>query len=430
MQLVESGPPTHCLSYSQRLYLSGLLIYLYSQVLDGPFRFVLGSLGLVSLLYLRDAIILVIIVHSVLASIVRWRANVVFSFILLTLILSSIVALIYVRNTLQILFGLKILLPLIAGVVCAKALLYCHKSVSRHFSILFILATLGVLVNILIQFPWTGFTYELAGVEIEGGFERITSGFSRIHGFSRTNFEAATQILLLWIFLNFHSVSRARKILIWSFAVVAIFLTTTKGVILAFFSLSILMLVFALLPSLRKLKILFLGSALAVMIALPLYINELDIDFSDPVHVSLYASLADRIVNGWPPVIRNVLENGNILTGRGVGGTGAAELYFAPVVLGSPDSLFVFLLSWFGLFGVLMLLMVWWKTGRMQLNSTYDQVSYYWVLSIYIYGISGATLESPFFATFFGFSLYYIFTYQVNTASSRGLDLAPHQAIH
>jgi hypothetical protein len=410
MPVAKAVTTVHGASPSQRVYLSGLLIYLYSQVLDGPLRYLLDLVGAVPLLYARDAILLLIISHAVLTSLIRWRINAALFSILLTLGAFSIVALIYVENILQILFSLKLMLPLIVGAICGRSVSILNKFFKRHFIALFLIAVSGVLLHSQVKLPWIGGSYEIQGIQIERSFERNTTGFDRLTGFSRSNFEVASQVLLLWIFIHMHEHSRIVRGFYWLCAGSAILLSTTKGIIATFLIINFVITLFSVSIRLEKIKAHILFSILSAMVALPLLSREMDVDVSNPDDVFIFASFNDRIINGWPPVIDNIFENGNVVTGRGVGGTGAGEHYFSQTILGAPDNLFVYLFSWFGLFGVLMLLLVCWKSRNLQVRSASDYTNYLWLLAIYTFGLSSSTIESPFFATIAGLVLIYVFS--------------------
>lgn len=400
----------YSLTHTHRLYFYGLLIYLYSQVLDGPLRYFLGTIGAVSLLYIRDAILLLILTHAVLASFIHSRINVVLFFILLTLVVFGFVGLIYIDSLPQILFSLKIMLPFVVGAICSRYVSIYNKSIERHFLTLFAIAVVGILLHSQIALPWVGGSYEFQGVQIERSFERNTTGLERLTGFSRSNFEVASQVLLLWIFIHAHERSRKLKGLYWFCAGSAILLSTTKGIIAAFLLISLVITTFAVSPRLEKIKPLILFCILTAMVSLPLLSPAFDVDASNPVDVFLFASFKDRIINGWPPVINNTLQNGNIFTGRGVGGTGAGEYYFSQIIHGAPDNLFVYLFSWFGLFGILMLLLVWWRSRNLHIHCPDQYTNYLWLLAIYTFGISSSTIESPFFATIAGMVFYSLFS--------------------
>ena len=367
-------------------------------------------MGAVVLMYGRDVILIVILGHALALSLLKGRCNKTLMFLLLTLMIFSFVGLFYVGNLLQIAFSLKIVLPLLVGVICYRCVVSNTHRLSRFLLFSLSLAVIGVYLNYFVAFPWVGLTYTIAGIEIEGGFERTTSGVSRLLGFSRTNFEAATQIIILSAYVVVFTKGTLRVCLSWLLAGGAIVLTTTKGIIVTYLLLTVFFLLFNAARGFRPIYHFFLALPLAAMIILPLSLHELDIDLSDPIQVTLYASVADRIYNGWPAVMNNVTETANIVTGRGVGGTGAGEYYFASEVKGAPDNLFVYLYSWFGLFSVGMLAFLFWKSLQLDVSRRLDFVIFLWLLSFFTYGIGSAAIESAFFALFFGFCIAHLTT--------------------
>jgi hypothetical protein len=99
---------------------------------------------------------------------------------------------------------------------------------------------------------------------------------------------------------------------------------------------------------------------------------------------------------------------GRLLMGKGMGGIGAAELYFSPSKALSPDNLFLYL---FATFGIAVILIFFWiaKQGlSVDADKPWpDRFVLLSLLAIAIYGTSAVVVESPVFSVFLGFALSY-----------------------
>lgn len=402
----------------------GAMIYLSTQLIDGPIRYSLEAVGGVALIYLRDAIP-ILMLGVVLGTVsLKGRINATLLFFLVLLVLFSIVALVYVRNVPQILFSLKIVLPFLAGLVCYRELFSDERRLTKFMGMFLFISLAGIYLNSFMKFPWAGLTYEIGNISIEGGFERSTSGFDRMQGFSRTNFEAATHVMLLVVYASIFLRSKLGRVALWIAAGGAILLTTTKGIVATYILLSLFYIVYATMPKLHKLYRALLIVPMCAMVLLPVYLTEIDIDFSDPMDVALYASFYDRLLNGWPPIFENVRENGSIIIGRGVGGTGAGEYYFAADIKGSADNMFVYLYAWFGLASLVLLGILYWQSLRLNILSRRDDLCVFlWLASILVYGISSVIIESAFFAFFFGLCIAHLSQLARNTRTLNNVQV-------
>ncbi len=228
----------------------GAMIYLFTHLVDGPIRYTLEVVGGEALIYLRDVILILMLGVVLGAAVKKGRINAVLLFFLVLLVLFSIVAVLYVRNIWQILFSLKIVLPFLAGLVCYRELFSDECRLTKYMGIFFFVALTGIYLNLFYRFPWTGLVYNFGDIQIEGGFDRFTSGFDRLQGFSRTNFEAATHVMLLVAYASVFFSSKWIRIILWIIAGCAIILTTTKGIIVVYILLSLFYIAYLMMPKL------------------------------------------------------------------------------------------------------------------------------------------------------------------------------------
>ncbi len=389
----------------------GVLLYLLTQVLDGPIRYGLSLLGLEGLLYLRDVILIAVIGVAIQTALLNMKANRAYIYVFLVLLFFTLIGLIYIPNVLQVLFGIKILFPFIAGLIWYGQFVRRLDDVYKYFSVFLWVACIGVLVNLEVVYPWLGLTYRMGGIQIEGGLDEITVGFARLTGFARSNFEAASQILLLGIFVVRFIKGRFAKFLSWLIIGAAIIVTTTKGIIVIYAVMSLFYISFFLFRNKFRLFQKSLILPMGVMIGFPLFIDRLDIDYSDPIDVGLWASLNDRLINAWPPIFQHVKEQGDILFGLGVGGAGSGEYYFSNVGYGTVDNFFVYLYAWFGLSSLLLYAWIYIRNLKLDINrSKLDFFIYSFLVCAMLYGSTSAILESPVFALFLGVALRHLAT--------------------
>jgi len=274
-------------------------------------------------------------------------------------------------------------------------------------------AALGVFLNPLIHYPWSGQTLDLLGRQIEVSRQWSAFGAERYAGFARASFNAASQLLLFGIMLVVLLKRRNVKLLVWLIAGMGIALTTSKGPLGAWLLVSMYFAGGALLRWPRYWTKLWLGAlmiGLLSMILLPL--STLWIHF-DPilhgyVHKFLFASFGDRLNRMWPDSLR-LLDLGGTWhwwVGRGLGGIGAAQQYFEPSHYLAADNLFVYVTVYVGLpVTLLSFLALWWRVVRLSLASNAVAWRLPVVLALVAYGVVVNEVEGGLLAFFWGMAL-------------------------
>lgn len=403
------------------LYFYGPIIYLFSQVVDGPLRLSLQTIGLELLLYSRDFIPILIVVVAICHAVLTDRINKLLFTVMLALLLYGFVGMIHIPNIFQVLYGLKILLPFLMGVISYSSFFNDTRRIKKFFAMFFITACIGMYINYFVEFPWQGLTYQAGGIEIEGTLERETLGFSRLTGFARANFFAAEQILLTAIFLVIFSKSNFMRLIIWLTAGGAIILTTTKTAIGCYLLISLFFLIYKVAGNRFRIFQKMLIIPLFFMIALPLYENSGVIAWiSTDIEVeSLLGSFEDRILNAWPPAFKHVRDNGNPITGMGIGGAGAAEQRFGSEYHGPTDNMFVYLYTWFGVMSIFSLTIAYLMSQRLDIDrNNMDLCIYIWLTATFLSGITGSMVESPFYGFIIGIILKHFYTLSSATTGS------------
>jgi len=268
----------------------------------------------------------------------------------------------------------------------------------------------GIFINYFIEFPWEGLTYALDNFQIEATREDITFGIKRLAGFSRTHVEAAIQMLWLIVFLIVHIKNRFIKISVWLLGGLVIIFTTSKGIILSYLLISILLILYKLdyrMISYYKVYRKLLLSLLITGILLPIitYVNILVIDLklNDDLNKMMFTSFTMRIYDLWPEAIELILDHGNILLGRGLGGIGTSQIFFETYLYNPVDNIFLFLYANFGLLGGLYLIYLYYKGRLLKLNE--DLYFCLLLLFIFQYGITTSLFDDYLISLCIGFLL-------------------------
>ena len=385
-----------------------LLSFLLSDVLDGAIRYTLANAGLTSLVYLPKTLLALMVVAALAADLARGRMSAAQLGALALLAAGVVHGYLVLGNAVQVAFGLWVLIPFLGGIVALPALLRALPRVRRYAFFLWAVAVGGVLINVVHPWPWIGLEYGLGGVAIEGSRLWGTEGLVRLPGFSRASFEAANQILLLAAVLLVCS-RGWRRLLVWLLSGVSIALTTSKTPLLAYLVLTAFCLTHHVLPRYAW-RLVPVGLA-TLCVALPLSTLLVSYDFSaalqDPVPRALLASLGDRLESVWPETLAMVVEDGNVVLGRGVGGIGMAHQYFGTAAYSPADNLGVYLYALFGILGLGSLVLYGLRLGSLALRDLISLLTFVTGLILLLSGLSSNVLESPVLALVFGANLRY-----------------------
>ncbi|HEX5659961.1 MAG TPA: hypothetical protein VFX59_22350, partial [Polyangiales bacterium] len=299
--------------------------YLLSQGFDSTQRWLLDIVRAAPLIYLRDGAMIIAIVLGF-VDVVANRRDALLSFGLLTFVLvGAVIAGASGLPVQQVLFGIKVWLPLLLGVALANEGVAQKLDRPRLWGLVWTLLVFGVLLNVFVKYPWSGMTMQVGDTQVEANREWDTGGFNRVSGFSRTSFDASICIMLLAFYLVLRSERWLMRGVIWLLTGVAVVLTTTKGAIGAWLvATPILPLVLGARPELyahqRARRTLAFGTvtALALIAAVtPLVSTQMTWGLLEEgtVEFFLLASFGDRIVNTWPNAFK-LLDAWQYVTGR------------------------------------------------------------------------------------------------------------------
>ncbi len=390
-----------------------LCVYLATLVFEGPLRFGLMLAGAPNLLYARDLILggslAWLFARGVLLD--GWIDPLV---VLPVLVLAAhaAISLFFGMSAFQVLFGLKIFLPVACGIALWPIVRRRFGGTLRVASWLYAITLLGVALNFFLgRFPWEGLQYSNAFTVVATTREWwSTGGLPRLPGFTRASFSAAMILGIAGAVTMVRLRALRYRLAVAALTLAAIALTTSKGMVLAF-SLAALWLLWT--DGRRKA---LLGRAIvyamcALTLLLPCAVILLDTGGGTPPEglPTLLLSAWERFALGWPAVTSLLPDGPAGVLGAGLGGIGTPQLFGdTPQRLNPADNLAIFLIVNFGVLGVLYYLVPALALHRVapRGESRPAATAYTAVVFIgYAYGMSINMVEDSFFAISIGLCL-------------------------
>ena len=338
----------------------GALVYLLINTVEGLLRYTLLAAGLPFLIYSRDAFIVVVVLWFLLSGLRRRSCSLPLAIVLLIICFWSIIACKYVHNVRQTAFGIKLFLPHMLGIIAAPALLDARKNTAKWIALLWLLAVSGVFFSAVVDVPWSGLSYEVGGVEIEGTRSWTIGGVPRLAGFGRSSTEVAIQILFFATYMVCFGRSRVLRLAVWIISAPALLLATTRAAIIAYGLVSLFLIVQAVLPSLECFWKQILSVTAALMVVLPLIpSNSLDaLSRMSGGGVANIKSLYMRMEDTWPEAFDLLKQEGSPVFGRGIGGISIPQRLFEQEAHNPGDNLFLYLLLVFGWFSLAIIIAI------------------------------------------------------------------------
>lgn len=330
----------------------GTLVYLASGTVEGALRFALASLHLETLLYLRDAFALTVVLWRLYRGLRTRDFGCPLPQLLALLVIWSAIGCRYTSGLSQVLFGFKIFLPLMLGIASYPCLINGRRNVGGIFFLLWSLATLGLFCSAVVRMPWVGLSYQVGETQVEGSREWTINGVDRLAGLSRSSMAVANQIVFFAIALACFVRSRLLRAGLWLASAPAIVLSTSRSSLMGYAAATGLLLAQSVAPSLHRIWKCAIPLLACIMVAAPLLPPQA-FGFLESVGqgegVGQTNSFFDRVENTWPDAFDLVRTKGSLILGRGVGGIGTPQKTFEPDLNNPADNLFVYLFALFGL---------------------------------------------------------------------------------
>lgn len=382
-------------------------LWLTTFLLEGPLRAALQQFGVANLLYARDLIPVAGVVLGFAVPLVHRRALPP-GLVLVTWLLAVhlCVGLLVGGTLFQRLFGLKMFMPLLFAVAIFPSVRNEFALFMRFMACFFVVTVAGVLVNHAVgAMPWEGLTYDTAFGSMQTTKQWwIPGGTSRLPGFTRASFDAAMIIGVTGAMVLALTRSRWLRALIFAAGTVAIVLTTSKGMVVAFaVAAGWLLVANRSAASLTVGKFIACG-LLVVTCLVPTLFMVVSVSENTNDVPDLLMSLWDRFSWMWPAAYALLPDGFGALTGTGLGGIGTA-LAHAPegTAWNAADSIFVYYFVTFGLVGIAYLAFP--LLAVLGADADADPNAFVRVAVLIIafgYGLSINMIEQPVFATVFG----------------------------
>ena len=382
-------------------------MWVAAQLLDGPIRYALVIAGAPWLLYVKDLLLLICL--GLVCADRGFAPSLVASVAAVSM--AGVAGLLQSRPPFQVLFAAKVAVPYLLGVACGEHLPaeVPGRRARWMIGVAFLVVVGGVLVNQEIEWPWEGMQYAIEGVgeEVKGTKVWSHMGVKRIAGLSRSSYDAAVAIALLGVSLIASRDRIVTSLIVLALAAYATVVTTTKGILLNLAIVSVVVVCRAFSPkAASRYFIPGLSTVLvAAVIVLPLLslagLPSLDAGSDD--RQFLLKSMNDRIESCWPAAFELIAADGNLLSGRGLGGLGIPQLYYESENYNPCDNLSVFLIGNYGILSIFLLPFFAWKIALLaRLDGPLARLLSLSGLLILSYGMTANVVENPFLSFFVG----------------------------
>ncbi|MES2090186.1 MAG: hypothetical protein V4532_09435 [Pseudomonadota bacterium] len=384
----------------------GFVCYLLSLVFEGPVRYALVLAHAQTFLYLRDAIAVASIIIFLFKGITNSRPITEPCTIAIYLLFVHLFIAIWLGNTIfSILFSSKLFLTALYGLSIADQVHIYRNFLPKLFIFLFIGTVAGIIANYFIgAFPWEGELFESAFGAVKSTKVWWSGGERRLSGFARASYSAALIIGVVGGFMLGHYKSITLKIVIFIFGTAAIYLSTSKGMIMAF---GLAWMWATLTPQqatkTQGSKILPLLAVCCILIPIVASLSGANPNDIRTVP-GFISSFWDRIAVTWPTTFGFLKEDFGWLIGKGLGGAGSAVMMgnnymkFTPI-----DNYFWYLYSVFGIVAFIYFIAPIKRTIIGARKSSAFNREFVCILIVMItYGITTALFEDAFFGIIYG----------------------------
>lgn len=342
-----------------------MLLLIYNDIFGGVIKYYSASSSLLFISFLPTLFAGVVLAGYLGTHLMVMRIHQKIGLFLLIFILNAMYALIIGRMPMAVGFAFYIWLPFFIGLLVVSFKL--QDEFKKYIVIWWLIATIGVLLNSQIRFPWIGESYQVMGQSVQTARDWTTAGLDRLAGFSRASYAASNQIALFCMVILAMRISLLRKLIVWIISTIAVYLTTSKVTLFIMVIAPILIVIINVFQSKSKqdipskqtvrLATMMVTILAATMVLLPIFslTTFSNVSHSDG-HVFLNLnSLYERMWRMWPQAWDLILDEGNpilMIFGRGLGGIGTPQIFFEALRQNSADNFFVYIYVMFGIASV------------------------------------------------------------------------------
>jgi hypothetical protein len=318
---------------------------------EGPARYVLMLAHVPTLIYLRDVAAFTLVAFAVSSWLGGERRLFPLVVAVYVLFLHLFCGVLTLPSAVQPLLGLKVFFTFLFGMAAAGAIAERTQVLPKLALAAFIASVCGVAMDVVIDFPWAGEAYESAIGTVQISREWSSGGIPRLAGFARASFDAASILLVLIVPLLASRWNVLFRAMLWVTAFVTIWLTTSKGALLALIAVA----VWAVLESgaaTKRLVLPWIAGFASICLAMPILATQFGFGVRRSEVASWLSSFLERIDFMWPDALAIWFTHGNLFTGRGLGGIGFAQGAAEWWRYNAADNLMIYLLVSFGLFAI------------------------------------------------------------------------------
>jgi len=377
------------------------LLFFIREGLDGLLRYGLASMGLTMLVYVPTALMTLYVIIRFLAE--QKRKPYIISFFFVIIIgLSGIIGFLNSGNIIQTIFALYVFVPFFFGLQTGD-IIYKSSTFIKSSVILLLIFAVGIFLELVLDLPWKGFSYELGGVDIEASRDWSSLGLKRLSGFARNSFSIASLCMVLLIVL-YGRIKPALFSFLFIIGGVSIILTTTKGVSLIVIVLVLLFIVKKISKSLYHFGIkTILISSFIIGIILPVSTLWIDYDFDYDNFITrmLFLSFEMRLGVVWPDAMAKFKDLADFIMGRGAGQIGVATMVYGGSSYNPADNFFLYTLVVFGIPFLIVLGFLLYRLFKMNGEDGYVTMLLM-AMFIFTYGIFANVMESGILSYFLG----------------------------
>ncbi len=387
-------------------------VWSFMVITEGALRYLFASAGLPLMIYAKDGLLLLVIAWYALRIAVHFRINTTVGLVVAVLVYGVLVALWHRLPAAQVVFGAKIFVTFLVGYTATATRLIDSTALRTAFRLGVPLVVLGLAVEMFFDAPWAGFQYEALGETLEGSRAWGMSGLPRLAGFGRVNFETANILFCLAALYLAERAARSDRdariirffdATLLTLCFVGIVATTAKTALLAFLALTVILAGIGAQRRFRGTPRLAARAALQFAFAAfgffacvppilaavsPAAVTSL-LRTNNLIINILASSYVARMERMWPEALALLNLDHTVLTGRGIGGIGTAQLYFESSRYNAADNLYVYLTVAFGI-TIAALALAWFLWRALRHRAEHRAVGYLMVVAV-IGLVCGAT---------------------------------------
>ena len=180
-----------------------LFFFLLTEVFGGAIRYYAVQYGFPWLPYLPHLLLALAVVPMFFIYLLSEGVTSTYLTLLILFSIGTAYGIYNLNSASQVEFGFWVFVAFLYGVVVVPAVVRGWRSLTPFVLLVWMTAVAGVLINVFHSWPWIGLEYQIGSTVMKASRLWWTGGvgFDRLPGFSRASFDAATQILILGLFL-------------------------------------------------------------------------------------------------------------------------------------------------------------------------------------------------------------------------------------